>query len=56
MLEKGIQIIKDTMDYKKIYIVAQKQAIGFYEKFGFEVTSDEFLEDGIPHVAMELAL
>ena len=56
LMEKGIQTIKDTMNYKKIYIVAQKQAIGFYEKFGFIVTSEEFLEDGIPHVAMELAL
>ena len=56
LMEKGIQTIKDTMDYKKIYIVAQKQAIGFYEKFGFIVTSEDFLEDGIPHVAMELAL
>ena len=56
LMEKGIQTIKDTMNYKKIYIVAQKQAIGFYKKFGFIVTSDEFLEDGILHVAMELAL
>lgn len=56
LMEKGIQTIKNTMNYKKIYIAAQKQAIGFYEKFGFIVTSDEFLEDGIPHVAMELAL
>ena len=56
LMQKGIQTIKDTMSYKKIYIVAQKQAIGFYEKFGFIVTSNEFLEDGIPHVAMELAL
>ncbi|MBD5469774.1 MAG: GNAT family N-acetyltransferase [Lachnospiraceae bacterium] len=56
LMEKGIQTIKDTMNYKKIYIVAQKRAIGFYEKFGFIVTSDEFLEDGIVHVAMELAL
>ncbi|MDE7267910.1 MAG: GNAT family N-acetyltransferase [Lachnospiraceae bacterium] len=56
LMEKGIQTIKDTMNYKKIYIVAQKQAIGFYEKFGFIVTSGDFLEDGIPHVAMELAL
>ena len=56
LMEKGIQTIKETMNYKKIYIVAQKQAIGFYKKFGFIVTSDEFWEDGIPHVAMELAL
>ena len=56
LMEKGIQTIRDTMDYKKIYIVAQKQAIGFYEKFGFIVTSGEFLEDDIVHVAMELML
>lgn len=56
LLEKGIQTIKDTMNYKKIYIVAQKQAIGFYEKFSFTVTSKEFLEGGIVHVAMELIL
>lgn len=35
---------------------AQKYAIGFYEKFGFKVVSDKFLEDGIPHVVMELEL
>ena len=56
LMEKGIQTIKETMNYKKIYLVAQKQAIGFYEKFGFIVTSEEFLEDGIPHVSMELGL
>ena len=31
---------------------AQKYAVGFYEKFGFKTTSDEFLEDGIPHYKM----
>ena len=39
---------------EKIYINSQKHAIGFYEKFGFEVTSEEFLEAGIPHKSMEL--
>lgn len=31
-------------------------AVGFYRKEGFEVTSEEFLEDGIPHVEMRRAL
>ena len=31
---------------------AQTYAKGFYAKFGFEPTGDEFLEDGIPHVTM----
>ena len=32
---------------------AQVYAIGYYAKKGFEVVSDEFMEDGIPHVKME---
>ena len=32
---------------------AQAYAVGFYEKFGFKVVSDEFLEEGIMHVKME---
>ena len=31
---------------------AQVQAIAFYERFGFTVVSDEFLEAGLPHVNM----
>lgn len=40
----------------KIYIEAQTYAVGFYAREGFHVTSGEFLEDGIPHVCMELEL
>ena len=35
---------------------AQRHAIGFYAKHGFTVTSEEFMEAGIPHRAMELKL
>lgn len=56
LIEESIQIIKDKTNANKIFMEAQKYAIGFYEKFGFKVTSDEFLEDGIPHVTMELKL
>lgn len=31
---------------------AQTQAVPFYQRLGFEVISDEFLEAGIPHVDM----
>ncbi|MBQ7766572.1 MAG: GNAT family N-acetyltransferase [Lachnospiraceae bacterium] len=54
LLEESIQAIKEQMQCDKIYIEAQKHAIGFYEKFGFVTTSGEFLEEGILHVAMEL--
>ena len=54
MLKTGIEAAKKELCTNKIYIEAQTYAIGFYEKVGFQVVSDEFLEDGIPHVAMEL--
>ncbi|MCI3946215.1 GNAT family N-acetyltransferase [Pseudomonas syringae] len=31
---------------------AQVQAVEFYQRFGFKVVSDEFLEAGLPHVDM----
>ncbi len=54
LLEASLPAIREKMPCNKIYIEAQKHAIGFYEKFGFVTTSGEFLEEGIIHVAMEL--
>ncbi|NGZ74960.1 GNAT family N-acetyltransferase [Saccharibacillus alkalitolerans] len=34
----------------------QSQARGFYEKLGYAAASDEFMEDGIPHLLMVKAL
>ena len=31
---------------------AQSPLVGWYNKFGFAVDGEEFLEDGIPHVPM----
>jgi len=39
--------------YRKIIMHARKTAVGFYEKLGYKVTSDEFLELPIPHFIME---
>lgn len=52
IITAGINVAKETMHAQKIYIEAQSYAIGFYEKVGFKVTSEEFLEDDIPHVQM----
>jgi ElaA protein len=54
LLEQSLKAIKENMPCDSICMDAQKHAVGFYEKFGFQVTSDEFLEEGIVHVAMEL--
>ena len=54
LMEKSIDTIKQTFNCNKIWIDAQKHAVGFYEKFGFEMVSDEFLEEGIVHISMAL--
>ena len=54
LLKEGIRIARDVLKKDVLYIEAQSYAIGFYEREGFKVTSEEFLEDGIPHVKMEL--
>lgn len=56
LLTEGIEKIKSIFAPKHIYIEAQCYAIGYYAKVGFEVCSEEFLEDGIPHVQMMLDL
>ncbi len=54
ILRGAIKEIQNNSCVKKICLEAQTYATGFYEKEGFKVCSDEFLEDGIPHVEMEL--
>lgn len=56
LMEKSIIAIRKRMKCKKISMDAQKHAVGFYEKFGFHVVSDDFLEEGVVHVVMELDL
>lgn len=56
LLRDGIEIARDFMKAKKIYLEAQKYAAGFYEREGFKICSGEFLEDGIIHVQMELEI
>lgn len=58
----GLQVMKEsiklaeTLGARCIEIEAQCYAIGFYEKVGFQVCSDPFLLDGIPHQRMRLQL
>ena len=56
LLQEGISQIKEKLNPSSIYIEAQCYATGFYEREGFVISSDEFLEDGIPHVEMILKL
>lgn len=57
----GIPLMKEAIKVAKeagaqiVEIEAQSYAIGFYEKVGFIVCSEEFLLDGILHKRMRLA-
>ena len=55
MVETILQVAEQN-HVKTIYIEAQTHAIGFYEKFGFQVISEPFEEAGIMHVEMKKML
>jgi predicted GNAT family N-acyltransferase len=42
--------------YKVMAMHARKTAVGFYEKLGYKVTGDEFMEVTIPHFVMHKKL
>ncbi|VEF48668.1 GCN5-like N-acetyltransferase [Bacillus freudenreichii] len=54
----GIQIMLDIEEYakslpvKELVLNSQSYAVPFYEKLGYSVVSDEFLDAGIPHRKM----
>ena len=52
ILAEGIRAAREVYRPDKLYLEAQEYAKAFYEKQGFRTVSEEFLEDGIPHVKM----
>lgn len=48
--------IARDLGYKKLCMHARKTAIGFYEKLGYSINGDEFMEVTIPHFTMEKSL
>lgn len=54
ILREGILAARERFSAEAVYVEAQSYAKGLYEKQGFRQISDEFLEDGIPHVRMLL--
>lgn len=42
--------------YKKLIMHARETAVGFYEKLGYKVTGERFMEVTIPHFIMEKKL
>ena len=54
MMEEAKKYILEQWKADKIKISAQKYLRKFYEDLGFNVISEEYLEDGIPHFGMLL--
>lgn len=54
VLKEGIRVAKEKFKADRITIEAQVYARKFYENVGFRQVSEEFLEDGIPHIVMTL--
>ncbi|CAI2550267.1 Protein ElaA [Apilactobacillus kunkeei] len=53
LLENILKVIKEHFPNTKVEIDAQAHAVGYYEKGGFKVTSEPFIEAGIDHIKME---
>lgn len=54
LMLQSLEAIKEKLKCEKIIIHAQKYVVDFYKKIGFKVVSDDFLEENIVHVVMEL--
>ncbi|GAA3016089.1 GNAT family N-acetyltransferase [Tetragenococcus solitarius] len=56
----GRQLVKQVIEWieqefpgKTLHIEAQTYLQNFYASFGLRIVSEEYLEDGIPHIDME---
>ena len=56
IVEEAINVAKTKFHADQITIEAQVYARSLYEKHGFRQTSEEFLEDSVPHIQMQLSL
>ena len=56
IVEAAIHVAKTKFHANQLTIEAQVYARSLYEKHGFRQTSEEFLEDGVPHIQMQLNL
>jgi len=52
LMEDAISFIKNNFEAEAVRISAQEYILDFYQELGFEVVSERYLEDGIPHYEM----
>lgn len=56
ILKEGIRLAQEKLRAATVGLEAQVYARGLYEEQGFVQVSEEFLEDGIPHIEMKRKL
>ena len=56
ILQEGMRVAAEKYGAKAVMLEAQVYARKLYEKQGFVQVSEEFLEDGIPHIIMRAKL
>lgn len=52
IMQASIKAVEEQFNKNEIKISAQKYLTKFYTDLGFKSTGEEYLEDGIPHIAM----
>jgi len=52
LMDQALKQIEERWPETPIYLSAQTHLQGYYGRYGFVVTGDEFVEDGIPHIGM----
>ncbi|SIQ03273.1 GNAT family N-acetyltransferase [Maribacter ulvicola] len=52
IMQASIKAVEEHFNENEIKISAQKYLIKFYTALGFKAIGNEYLEDGIPHIAM----
>ena len=56
LIRAALDVLRDEPGVAEAYLGSQSHATGFYEKLGFVVEGEEFLDAGIPHRHMRRAL
>lgn len=54
LITQSVREIKRVWPESEIEIGAQSHLAGFYRQHGFVPSSEEYLEDGIPHIDMKM--
>ncbi len=56
LIGAALEVLRAQAGVAEAYLGSQSHATGFYEKLGFAVEGEEFLDAGIPHRHMRCAL